>query len=81
MFFLPLSRKRAVLLYPLCLFLIAANGSLTGDIFNLFVCFEVMLVFLWISKVPDAAIEPIKYVLINMISFYFGSGGLLICHH
>ncbi|MGI6469392.1 MAG: Na+/H+ antiporter subunit D [Syntrophomonadaceae bacterium] len=62
--------------YPLCLFLIAGvNGSfLTGDIFNLFVCFEVMLVASYVlislGGTRMQLIESIKYVLINMISSF-----------
>jgi multicomponent Na+:H+ antiporter subunit D len=60
--------------YPLTLFLITGvNGSfLTGDIFNLFVFFEVMLVASYVlitlggTKVQLR--ESVKYVLINMIS-------------
>jgi multicomponent Na+:H+ antiporter subunit D len=60
--------------YPLTLFLIAGvNGSfLTGDIFNLFVCFEVMLVASYVlislggTKIQLR--ESLKYILINMIS-------------
>lgn len=62
--------------YPLFLFLITGvNGSfLTGDIFNLFVCFEVMLVASYVlitlggTKVQLR--ESIKYILINMISSF-----------
>ncbi|MDD4752996.1 MAG: Na+/H+ antiporter subunit D [Desulfitobacteriaceae bacterium] len=62
--------------YPLCLFLIAGvNGSfLTGDIFNLFVCFEVMLVASYVlislggTKVQLR--ESFKYILINMLSSF-----------
>ncbi len=62
--------------YPMCLFLIAGvNGSfLTGDIFNLFVCFEVMLVASYVllsmggSQVQLR--ESIKYIIINMVSSF-----------
>ncbi|NLL53240.1 MAG: Na+/H+ antiporter subunit D [Peptococcaceae bacterium] len=60
--------------YPLTLFLLAGvNGSfLTGDIFNLFVCFEVMLVASYVlislggTKIQLR--ESVKYILINMIT-------------
>ena len=45
MLFFHWSEREQHYFYPLCLFLIAGKWSfLTGDIFNLFVCFEVMLV-------------------------------------
>ncbi|SHJ97565.1 Na+/H+ antiporter subunit D [Desulforamulus aeronauticus] len=60
--------------YPFMLFLITGvNGSfLTGDLFNLFVCFEVMLISSYVlislggTKVQLR--ESIKYVLINIMS-------------
>ncbi|NMA70265.1 MAG: Na+/H+ antiporter subunit D, partial [Desulfitobacterium sp.] len=60
--------------YPLTLFIIAGvNGAfLTGDIFNLFVCFEVMLVASYVLITLGGEKVQLKnsipYVLINMIS-------------
>lgn len=64
--------------YPLFLFLITGvNGSfLTGDVFNLFVCFEVMLIssyaLITLGGEKKQLRESIKYVLINLLaSFLF----------
>lgn len=60
--------------YPFILILAAGvNGSfLTGDLFNLFVCFEVMLVasYVLISLGGQRAQlrESIKYIVVNMVS-------------
>lgn len=60
--------------YPLTLFVVAGvNGSfLTGDIFNLFVCFEVMLVssyvLITLGGEKNQLRKSITYILINMIS-------------
>ncbi len=60
--------------YPFVLFLIAGvNGSfLTGDIFNLFVCFEVMLFASYVLvRLVEKSIqlrESLKYVLINVVA-------------
>ncbi len=63
--------------YPFVLFLVAGvNGSfLTGDLFNLFVCFEVMLVASYVlvtlggKKIQLR--ESFKYVAINIVSSWF----------
>ena len=68
--------REAYYFHPLFLFLIAGvNGSfLTGDIFNLFVCFEVMLVASYVlislggTKIQLR--ESIKYILINTLSSF-----------
>src|SRR5690625_4572240 len=60
--------------YSFVQFLIAGvNGSfLTGDLFNLFVCFEVMLVasyiLIMIGGKKDQLRESIKYIAINVLS-------------
>ncbi|WP_153732301.1 Na+/H+ antiporter subunit D [Sporosarcina obsidiansis] len=63
--------------YPFFLFLVAGvNGSfLTGDLFNLFVCFEVMLlasyVLLTLGGRKTQLKEGITYVLINVLASWF----------
>lgn len=60
--------------YPFMLFLLAGvNGSfLTGDIFNLFVCFEVMLlasyVLVALGGKKFQLRESLKYILINVVA-------------
>jgi len=63
--------------YPFVFFLIAGvNGSfLTGDLFNLFVCFEVMLlssyVLITLGGRKVQLVESIKYISINVLSSWF----------
>lgn len=67
-------RHEKMFFYPFVLFLIAGvNGSfLTGDIFNLFVCFEVMLlasyVLIALGGEKRQLRESLKYVLINVLA-------------
>lgn len=67
-------RHERMFFYPFVLFLIAGvNGSfLTGDIFNLFVCFEVMLlasyVLVALGGEKIQLRESLKYVLINIVA-------------
>lgn len=67
-------RYERMYFYPFIMFLLAGvNGSfLTGDIFNLFVCFEVMLlasyVLVAIGGERVQLRESIKYVLINVVA-------------
>ncbi|MBS4176331.1 Na+/H+ antiporter subunit D [Lederbergia citrea] len=63
--------------YPFVFFLVAGvNGSfMTGDLFNLFVCFEVMLVasyvLITLGGTKTQLKESIKYVAINILSSWF----------
>lgn len=67
-------RHEKMYFYPFVLFLIAGvNGSfLTGDIFNLFVCFEVMLLasyaLITLGGEKVQLRESLKYVLINVVA-------------
>ena len=62
--------------------LVGVNGSfLTGDIFNLFVFFEIMLLasyaLIVLGSTPGQLRESFKYVILNMVSavlFLFGIG-------
>lgn len=63
--------------YPLILLMVAGvNGSfLTGDMFNLFVCFEVMLLasyaLITIGGGKEQLRESFKYVVINVFASWF----------
>ena len=63
--------------YPLMLFLLAGvNGSfLTGDVFNLFVCFEVMLLASYALLVLGGRkvqlVEAFTYITINVLASWF----------
>jgi len=67
-------RYEKMFFYPFVLFLLAGvNGSfLTGDIFNLFVCFEVMLLASYVLVAMGGEKiqlrESLKYVLINVVA-------------
>lgn len=70
-------QREANFFYPLFLFLVTGvNGSfLTGDIFNLFVFFELMLissyVLISLGGEKHQLRESIKYVLINLMASFF----------
>ena len=70
-------RHEKMYFYPFVLFLVAGvNGSfLTGDLFNLFVCFEVMLlasyVLVTLGGTKRQLREAIKYVVINILASWF----------
>lgn len=63
--------------YPFLFFLIAGvvGSFLTGDLFNLFVCFEVMLLasyaLITLGGRKIQLIESIKYISINVLSSWF----------
>lgn len=63
--------------YPFVHFMVAGvNGSfLTGDLFNLFVCFEVMLlasyILISLGGTKIQLRESVKYVAINVLSSWF----------
>lgn len=70
-------RHEKMFFYPFVLFLVAGvNGSLlTGDMFNLFVCFEVMLLasyaLVTLGGEKAQLKESIKYVVINVLASWF----------
>ena len=70
-------QKEKHFVYPFFMFLISGvNGSfLTGDIFNLFVCFELMLMssyaLITLGGGKRQLRESIKYILLNVISSFF----------
>lgn len=69
--------RERMFFYPFVHFLVAGvNGSfLTGDLFNLFVCFEVMLlasyVLISLGGTKVQLRESMKYVAINVLSSWF----------
>ncbi|WP_029270204.1 proton-conducting transporter transmembrane domain-containing protein, partial [Virgibacillus alimentarius] len=76
--FYSIGRKREkMFFYPFVNFMVAGvNGSfLTGDLFNLFVCFEVMLlasyILLTLGSEKFQLKEALKYLTINVISSWF----------
>lgn len=76
--FSTIGRKREeMFFYSFALLLVAGvNGSfLTGDLFNLFVCFEVMLlasyVLITLGGKKRQLVESLKYVTINVLSSWF----------
>lgn len=72
--------------YPLMLLMIAGvNGSfLTGDLFNLFVCFEVMLlasyVLITLGGGKERLRESLKYVIINIFASWLFLVGLAMIY-
>lgn len=76
--FTSIGREREkMFFYPFVLFLLTGvNGSfLTGDLFNLFVCFEVMLlssyVLLALGKNKRQLSASVTYVAVNVLSSWF----------
>lgn len=71
------AKRENMFFYSFVLFLIAGvNGSfLTGDLFNLFVCFEVMLLasyaLIALGGKKIQLVESLKYVAINVLSSWF----------
>ncbi|MBD8004184.1 Na+/H+ antiporter subunit D [Bacillus norwichensis] len=69
--------REEMFFYPFVLFMVAGvNGSfLTGDIFNLFVCFEVMLlasyILISLGGTKIQLKESVIYVAINVLSSWF----------
>src|SRR5690625_679095 len=70
-------RRERMYFYPFVNFMVAGvNGSfLTGDLFNLFVCFEVMLVasyvLITLGGEKFQLKESIKYLAVNVLSSWF----------
>ncbi|PPA69716.1 Na+/H+ antiporter subunit D [Jeotgalibacillus proteolyticus] len=70
-------KREGAFQYPFMLLLVAGvNGAfLTGDLFNLFVCFEIMLLasygLMTLGGEKKQLTEGIKYVLINILSSWF----------
>lgn len=70
-------QRERMFFYPFVLLMVAGvNGSfLTGDLFNLYVCFEVMLLasyaLITLGGTKAQLKESIKYVAINVLSSWF----------
>lgn len=76
------ARKQSPAFYPLIHFLLmgVSGAFLTGDIFNLYVCFEIMLLSSFVLLTLEGRAEQIegavKYVVLNLLSSAIFLSGL-----